>query len=147
MLPAETFADIVSFLGYYDLGGLKLASKLFSVVAVQCADLTHLFDFSDVAFYVGTNLIHVYRLRASLLSWACQLDFNEEKSMTEFISEAFRNCNVGRLMLCVSHNNVLHAVKAVANTVTVADLHVAVGMFRNVEELVEYVDRFRRVEV
>lgn len=33
MLPIETVADVVSFLGYYDLGGLKLDSKLFSVVA------------------------------------------------------------------------------------------------------------------
>lgn len=61
MLPVETFVEIASFLGYYDLGGLKLTNTLFSSVAKQCADAIRLFDFSGFFFIVLESRIDVYR--------------------------------------------------------------------------------------
>lgn len=65
MLPVETLAEVVDFLGYYDLDGVKFANRLFSAVAQQCADVTHVFDFSEFAFAILDTSITVYRLDAN----------------------------------------------------------------------------------
>lgn len=96
MLPAESLADVVSFLAYYDLGGVKLTSKRFSAVANQCADAIRLFDFSDLAFDVLYSWIDVYRDDESGTRHV-RLKLNSAKYLAEFISEAFRDCTVGRL--------------------------------------------------
>ncbi|KAH7704075.1 hypothetical protein AAVH_28744 [Aphelenchoides avenae] len=146
ILPAETFSDVVSFLEYYDLGGLKLANKMCSSVAQQCADATRLFDFSDLELYVFDSWISVYRLNADgSTSWVCELRLNSEDDLAEFISDAFRNCTVGRLILCSRHERVVKAIKLTAKTVVVAGmLDLRAGFFE--QELYEFVGSFRRVK-
>ncbi|KAH7710304.1 hypothetical protein AAVH_22405 [Aphelenchoides avenae] len=67
--------------------------------------------------------------------------------MAGFISEAFRTCTVGRFVLRARRELVLNAMKIVANTVAVAELHAHVGRFDSVQKIVGYVGSFRRVKV
>lgn len=149
MLPTEAFADVVSFLGYYDLGGLKLTSKPLSAITNRCAAAIRLFDFTDFAFCAYDRGVDVYRLETDgRRSWICHLELSSEKSYAEFIAEAFRNCTVGRFYLLTRHEHVLNAIRAVAETVTVADkLYFPVGFFESTQDLIEFVDSFRRVKV
>jgi hypothetical protein len=149
MLPIESFVDVVSFLGYYDLGGLKLANKLLSAVAHQCADAIRLFDFSDLSFSIYDNWIRVCRLKSGGRShWACNLRLTSEENLGEFVAEAFRNCTVGRLLWLDRREKVGTAIRAVASTVVVADtLDVSCGPSESVQELIEYLDGFRLVKV
>ncbi|KAH7669943.1 hypothetical protein AAVH_42835, partial [Aphelenchoides avenae] len=146
MLPAETFADVVSFLGYYDLGGLKLANKLFSARAQQCADAIRLFDFSDFEFEINDRFTVVERLEPEGSSHeVCTLEHASVESFAEFVAEAFRNCAVGRLTLVTRPKHVLNALRSVADTVTVAgtlDIHRCF----NAQELIECADSFRQVK-
>ncbi|KAH7697239.1 hypothetical protein AAVH_35679 [Aphelenchoides avenae] len=158
MLPAETLADVVGFLGYYDLGGVKLANKTLSSVANQCADAIRLFDFSDFSFYIihlGPNVpfedyIQVYRLDSDGYDWplVCQLGFTSEESLSEFISEAFRNCTLGRLVLRRRLEHILPAISSASHTINVVDnLYVVLDCFENGQELLEFVASFPRVKV
>ncbi|KAH7715331.1 hypothetical protein AAVH_17264 [Aphelenchoides avenae] len=150
MLPAETFSEVVSFLGYYDLGGLKLSSKLLSAVADECARTIRLFDFSGFIisiFEVFDETFTIVVERLDSLDWVCTLKFETERDIADFISEAFCNCTVGRFHLRTDEELVLNAVKAVANTVTVRDLFVPYDLRENVQELIDFVDSFRRVKV
>ncbi|KAH7715185.1 hypothetical protein AAVH_17405, partial [Aphelenchoides avenae] len=146
MLPVETFSDVVSFFGYYDLGGLKLANKMFSTVAKQCAETIRVFDFSDFTYYMYDGWVSVYQLDAygDDGPWVCMLQFENEESFAEFVSEAFRNCTVGRFEFRTRLQLVLQAIKAVASTVHINILDVAVGQFQNAQELLALVDSFRR---
>lgn len=150
MLPVEAFVDVVSFLGYYDLGGLSLASKRLSDIANRCADATRLFDFSDFAFFVDDDGIDVCRLDAHGDDgpWVCQLEFSREDDVTEFISDAFRNCTVGRFFPGTRRERYGNAIILIAKTVVVADtLDLLVELNENEQRLYEFVDSFRRVKV
>lgn len=149
MLPTEAFADVVSFLGYYDLGGLKLTNVLLCDVANRRADAIRLFDLSGFAFYLYDSFIGVYRIELDgSLSWVCQLYQPKEKNMAAFIPEAFRNCIVGRFELMSRRELVQSAIKVVANTITVAELRAYLGLFDDsIQDFVEFVGSFRRVEV
>lgn len=146
MLPAEALVDVVSFLGYYDLGSLKLANKPFSAIANQCADAICLFDFSNLSFYIYGSWIDVFRLESdgSVETWVCELDLFDEQNLVTFVTDAFRNCVVGQLR--ISHRQ--NAFDAAANTILVVDtLAVAYDRFDSVQDLIDCVDSFRRVEV
>lgn len=65
MLATEALADAVGFLGYYDLGGLKLTNRLFSDVADRCADGIRFFDFSNFGFIIRDSLVNVFRLTSN----------------------------------------------------------------------------------
>ncbi|KAH7715189.1 hypothetical protein AAVH_17409 [Aphelenchoides avenae] len=149
ILPVETFADVVGFLKYYDLGGLKLTNKLLSSVAQKCAGAIRLFDFSDFEFYVFDTWITVYRLKSDGdTSWVCVLKLNSEKNLAEFISDAFRNCTIGRLILGVRHEHVVNAFKFVPETVVVAGiLDLRFGFLEKEQEFYEFVGSFRRLKV
>lgn len=99
MLPIETFADVISFLGYYDLGGLKLANKPFSDVANQCADRIRLFDFSNFGFNIYDSGIDILWIDSDGEDGlpVCWLDLTSKEGLAGFISAAFRNCTLGRL--------------------------------------------------
>ncbi|KAH7684668.1 hypothetical protein AAVH_40824 [Aphelenchoides avenae] len=157
MLPVENLADVVSFLGYYDLGGLKLSSKRFSALAQQCADQIRIFDLSDLEFCVEDIWIDVNPLGAPtfyLRGWpqprtsVCRLRPSCEYrySMADFISAAFRNCTIGRITLAY-REHFLDVIRAVADTIVVADLQVNLVWFNNIMRLIELIDSFRRVEV
>ncbi|KAH7704367.1 hypothetical protein AAVH_28443 [Aphelenchoides avenae] len=144
-LPLETIADVVGFLRYYDLGGLKLANKIFSAAATHCAAAIRLFDFSDFAFYVYDGHIAVFRLDATYL---CSLELTSGESLSDFVSEAFRNCTVGQLQLGMRHAHIFRAISSIARTITVANkLRVNLACDENVQELLEFVDSFCRVKV
>lgn len=150
MMPIEVFADVASFFAYNDLEGLMLASKLLSAVAKRCVDKLRLFDFSCFGFYIHDAGINVYRLHANgdYGPLVCSLELTSEENMTEFISEAFRNCTVGRFLLRTHHKHVQHAIQVVASTTTVAGtLFVSRWSFENVQGLFEFVDAFRCVKV
>ncbi|KAH7715188.1 hypothetical protein AAVH_17408 [Aphelenchoides avenae] len=149
MVPLETFVDVVSFLRYYDLGGLKLANKMLKAVADECADAIRLFDFSDTAFFLRDSRIVVYRLTPNgcFGPLICQLELSSEDELAEFVSEAFPNCTVGRFAWIGHSQRVLQAIRDVAKTVAVDSLVVMVDHFEDFRELVEYVDGFRRVKV
>lgn len=121
MLPIETFAHVVSFMGYYDLGGLKLANRMLSAVASQCSDAIRVFDFADFAFLID-DTIDVYRLSSHgcLGPWVCRLELTSEKNLAVFVSEAFRNCIVGVFLLWRHRERVLNATNDVAKTIAVA---------------------------
>ncbi|KAH7715198.1 hypothetical protein AAVH_17418 [Aphelenchoides avenae] len=148
MLPTEALADVVSFFGYYELGGLKLTNKQYSTVAHKCAMAVRLFDFSDLRFSIYCSSIEVCREdEPKHRSRRVNLEITSEKYLTEFISEAFRNCIVGRLYLNGHCAHAMNALKAVANTIIVADtLELYFGTFGNVQELLGFVDIFRRVK-
>ncbi|KAH7704074.1 hypothetical protein AAVH_28743 [Aphelenchoides avenae] len=99
MLAVESLADVVGFLGNYDLGGLKLANKIFSVMANHCADAIRLFDFSDFLFYISEGCVEVYRRdpNGAYGAVVCQLELSSDEIFGNFVSEAFRNCVVSRL--------------------------------------------------
>lgn len=100
MLSVESFAEVASFLAYYDLDGRKLTSRLLSAVAEECADEIRLFDFTNFKFYIRESWINVYRIEPEdRLSWVCRLELTSEENLAEFIAEAFRNCIVGRLVM------------------------------------------------
>ncbi|KAH7722218.1 hypothetical protein AAVH_10300 [Aphelenchoides avenae] len=150
MLPLEAFADVFSFLTYYDLGCLKLVNKLLSAVAEKCADEIRLFDFSDFAFNIFGSRIEIYRIGSdNTSSPVCRLEETSEENMAEFILEAFRNCIVGRILLGRTRDDhVLNAIKLVTETVTVDALAVTCALRENAQaELVEFVESFRRVKV
>lgn len=111
---------MVSFLGYYDLGGLELTSKLFSSVAQMCAGTSRLFDFSGFSFDIYDSTVCVCRLERFLPD-VCDLELDSDEGLAEFICEAFRNCTVGRLALRQPQKHVLHAFSVVAHTVTTAE--------------------------
>lgn len=68
--------------------------------------------------------------------------------MPEFIVDAFRNCIVGRSgFYLMRREHVLNAIKVVANTITVAELHAPFVLFESVQALIEHVGSFRRVKV
>ncbi|KAH7712061.1 hypothetical protein AAVH_20617 [Aphelenchoides avenae] len=144
MLPYESFVDVVSFLGYYDLGGLKLASKRLSAIARQCATAIRLFDFCDLTFHIHRSFIDVYRYDASVRRTHCiTLELTSEKCLAEFIAEAFRNCTVRSLYVVGRCEHALNAVKAIASTIIVTDILDFFGeAFANVGELMEFVDSF-----
>lgn len=144
MLPAEVFVDAVSFLGYCDLGGLKLANKQLSAVANRCAGTIRLFDFSDLSFYIFDSYILIYRIRSA---WICRLDLGSEENLVEFVREALRNCKIGVILLERRRKLVLNAVKEVADTVILGKLVVAVSFFDSMQECLGFVDSFRRMEV
>lgn len=148
MLPAETFAEVISFLAYYDLGGLKLSNGLSSAVAQQCADAIRLFDFSAFSFLIHDTQVEVLRLcsdGSALL--VCRLELVSEKNVIEFIIQALRNCTVGCLALVRRFEHVLHAISMVADTVTVDNLRVTVEAFTTAQQLIQFLDSFRRVQV
>lgn len=89
-MPAETFAEVVSVLDYYDLFSLKMASKKLSADANQCADAIRLFDFSDLEFQIWVSSIRVYRFSYNGWPFHSELKFESENDMAEFITEAFR---------------------------------------------------------
>lgn len=148
MLPAESLADVVSFLPYYDLVGLKLSNKLFSAVATQCAKAIRLFDFSDFTFNAYNSCITVWRFgpdgRSSLVD---RLELTSESNLAIFILEALRNCAIGRFGLARCPEHVLNAIKVVANTTTVGRLVVSERFAENLQEFFEFAGSFRRVEV
>jgi hypothetical protein len=145
MLPVEAFADVVSFLGYYDLGGLKLASTLLSAVANKCADAIRLFDFSNFAFYIFDIWISIFRLEPG--SWVCTLELSSEENLAEFIFEAFRNCDVGLFALMRPREHLLDATKAVASKISVVRLHATADFTENLQEFFAFIDSFRQVKV
>lgn len=155
MLPIESFLDVVFFLGYYDLGGLNLANRLSFAAAKQCANAIRMFDFPEFAIYVNAAWIDVYGLDLTLDSanpfglntWVCRLQLPNEKKLAAFITEAFRNCNVGRFARDTRCKAVLNAIKTVSNTITVEDLHVKHMPTDDVRELFEFIGIFRRVKV
>lgn len=150
MLPAESFADSISFLGYYDLGGLKLANRQCAAVANQCADAIRLFDFSDFAFFIENNGIFVLQQGFGFVSdlLVCRLELNRGKDMCDFISDAFRNCTVGQFILSSIHRQVLRAISVVAQTVPIERaLVVTVECADNVLDAVKLAGAFRRLEV
>lgn len=149
MLPTEAFADVASFLGYYDLGGLKLANKLSCAVADQCASTIRVFDFSDFGFYVFGNCIFVSRLRADFsISRVCELGFDSKTDVAEFIVDAFRNCIVGRFgFRSFDSEHVLNALKDIAKTIILSESVDVTGCFKNVHELERYVGSYRHVKV
>ncbi|KAH7705861.1 hypothetical protein AAVH_26932 [Aphelenchoides avenae] len=67
--------------------------------------------------------------------------------MAEFIAEAFRNCTVDLFELATRRELILPAIKAVANTITVAHLNVKDQFIDRAQELPAFVESFRRVEV
>ncbi|KAH7722457.1 hypothetical protein AAVH_09983, partial [Aphelenchoides avenae] len=148
MLPAETLADVASFLGYYDLDGLSFSNKMLSAVANECAEAIRLFDFSGFAFFIDEYSVSVYKLDADgdCCEWVCHLEVTVEQNLVDFVSKAFRNCIIGRLMLMKSPGHVQSAIKGVANTVVVGTLDVAAKIFQNAQHLFEYVESFRRVK-
>lgn len=148
MLPVEAFSDVTSFLGYYDLGGLKLANKMLSNIAHRCADVIRILDLSNFIFCIYETFIDVGRLEPNGDdSFVCQLQFFSERHLAAFIPEAFRNCTVGcfAMMYLRHHTPRLHnAISAVASTVVVAEtLCVA---WQEAEKM-QYVDSFRLVKV
>lgn len=155
MLPVEAFSDVVSFLEYYDLCGLKLTNKLLFAVANKCADAIRLYDFSDLEFHVHDDFIDVYPLDLSpAFIWGypnsalvCRHQLTNENKFAEFISEAFRNCTIGRLRLMTRRRIVRNAIRAVANTITVADFQFVHGLNDDMQQLIELIDSFRRVQV
>lgn len=96
MLPVESFTDALSFLGYWDLIGLKLTSKLCSDLAHRCAGEIRIFDLSNVGCVVYVDHVTAFPIPYALGS-ACHLDFPDADAAIEFISEAFRNCILGGL--------------------------------------------------
>lgn len=149
MLPTETFVDVVSFLGFYDLGGLKLAANMPSALAEQCAKGIRLFDFSDLSFHLYDSRMDVCQVGSGgeLSPPICSFDLSEEENLSEFVSEAFRNCIVGRLVLLNSCQEVLTALSAVADTIDVDKMLVSAECFRAFHELVQFLDSLRRVQV
>ncbi|KAH7704552.1 hypothetical protein AAVH_28251, partial [Aphelenchoides avenae] len=147
MLPIDAFVEVASFLGHYDLGGLKLATKLCSSVANHCAGAIRVFDFSDFAFYVFYSWIDVYRFDSGgSKTLVCSLELRSMKNLAEFICDGLRNCTVGRIYLATLRVHVRNAIKAVADTIVVADkLEIDVGLFENEQALIEFVDSFRQV--
>ncbi|KAH7712053.1 hypothetical protein AAVH_20608 [Aphelenchoides avenae] len=148
MVPLETFADIAFFLGYYDLVGLKLANQMLKALADKCADAIRLFDFSDTAFFLRDSRIIVYRLTSTgcFGPLICQLELGSEDELAVFVSEAFRNCTVGRFAWIGHSQRVLQATRDVAKTIAVDSLVVMVDHFEDFRELEGYVDDFRRVK-
>lgn len=146
MLPIEAFASVISFLHYYDIDGLKFTNKLCFDAANQCAQRIRLFDFSELAFYVYDNLVEVRRVEPDGRSQrGVQLNLASEPNLAVFITEAFRNCAVGRLYVNSRRELVLNALKDVAKTVTVTFLYFTEEISENaetVEEIVEFVGRF-----
>lgn len=150
MLPSETLNDVVSFLGYYDLGGLKFTSKPFSAVANKCADAIRVFDFSEFAFLFQGSDIHVCQLDedGDFGDWVCHLELATDASLADFIAKAFRNCTVGRIVLDESAEQVRNAIKEVANTIFVAStLDVTVRAFGNVQAFFEFIESLRGLKV
>ncbi|KAH7700252.1 hypothetical protein AAVH_32629, partial [Aphelenchoides avenae] len=144
MLPTETFADVVSFVGYYDLGGLKLANKLSADVTKQCAGAIRVFDFSGFAFYIIDSFIDMYRLDSGRS--ICRLELVSEEDLAAFVSDAFRNCTIGRIAFLANCKHASKAIKVVANTTVVARLDVPIYYFEELQELLEFLDCFRRME-
>lgn len=149
MLPIEAFADVASFLEYYELGGLKLADGLTSAVADQCASAIRVFDFSEFAFYMWANCIYVTRLRSDgYVSVVCDIGLTSNTDMAEFVSEAFRNCIVGRFGFknwrC---DHILNAIEDVAKTIIVDESLDVTGRFENMHDLERYVGSYRLVKV
>lgn len=150
MLPAEALADVASFLGYYDLGGLKFANKTLSAVASKCAGAIRVFDFSGYVFFVQDSDVNVHELDTDgdAGDWVCELELATERDLADFVSAAFRNCTVGRLVLMSNRDRVQTAIKGVANTVVIAcTLEVAVGSFENTHDFFEFVESFRGIKV
>lgn len=151
ILPVEALADVVRFFEYYDLGGLKLSNKTFSSLANKHADAIRLFDFSDLSFYISGSWINVFRLDAygeASGTLMCLLKLTSEESLASFISQAFRNCAVGRLVLGNLRMHVLHAISVVANTISIAGtLDANLRGFENGHEFIAFVSSFRRAKV
>lgn len=148
MLPIETFADVICYLEYYDLGGLKLANKLLSDVANQCADAIRIFDFSEFSFILGDTCINVWRDQSDRCSsLVCQLQFANEINLTQFISEAFRNSIIRRLGLMGKHHGAMRAIKVIAKTIVATDMQVIFKDPESAQELFEFLDALRRFEV
>ncbi|KAH7725642.1 hypothetical protein AAVH_06824 [Aphelenchoides avenae] len=149
MLPVETFGDVASFLAYYDLAGLKLATKLLSSLANKCADAIRLLDFSDFKLHIYDRWVTVYRFHSnsSTSDSVCNLGLKNKKDMADFIREAFRNCIIRRLVLLTDRELVLNALKAVADVVAVAELRVSSKSFKDVQWLIDIAGTFRGVKV
>lgn len=148
MLPIELIVVVVSFFGYYDLGGVQLATKLLSAVAKRCADAIRFFDLSDLVFFIYDASIEVYRLNTDgRHSSVCSLELTSEKNLAEFISDAFRNRTVGHFVLRTQHKHVQGAIKVVENTTTVNTLTIFGWCFEKMHDLLKFVDGFRCVKV
>ncbi|KAH7715207.1 hypothetical protein AAVH_17428 [Aphelenchoides avenae] len=119
-----------------------------SAVATQCADAIRLFDFTDLSFFLRDSRIIVYRLTPNgcFGPLICQLELGSENELAEFVSEAFRNCSVGRFAWIGHSQHVLQAIREVAKSVSVDSLVVMVDHFEDFRELEGYVDDFRRVK-
>ncbi|KAH7715196.1 hypothetical protein AAVH_17416 [Aphelenchoides avenae] len=151
MLPVETFAEVVSFLGYYDLGGIKLASKVSSAAANRCAGAIRVFDFSDFSFIIRNSWIAVYRYdaleRRTWITWICTIEFASEVALAEFVSEAFRNCTVGSIEMLAHRKHAVNAVVFIAKVTAVAGtLALPDDYFEKKQNRLYFVDGFRRVD-
>lgn len=149
MLPIETFTDVVGFLRYFDLGGLKLAAKSLNTIADRCADAIRLYDFSNFTFQIYDGWIIVYRHESDGSAlWVCQLELDNEEAMAEFISEAFRNCVVGQFYLGTRRGYVLDAINLVTNTVAIVDsLCLPKKFLESKKMFYDFIDSFHHVKV
>lgn len=119
-----------------------------SAVATQCADAIRLFDFTDLSFFLRDSRIIVYRLTSTgcFGPLICQLELGSEDELAVFVSEAFRNCTVGRFAWIGHSQRVLQATRDVAKTIAVDSLVVMVDHFEDFRELEGYADSFRRLK-
>lgn len=76
------------------------------------------------------------------------MEFSHKNNLVEFVSDAFRNCTISRLVLGRRHEDLLDVIELVGKTVVIAGtLDLFVGLFDNGQDLLEFIDGFRRVKV
>lgn len=88
MLPAEAFADVVTFLLLFDLGALALTNAICSSLAIKASTMIRWEAFPDLQFYIWSDVMQFFR--GDLL--VANLNFPNEIAMEEFIADGFLNC-------------------------------------------------------
>lgn len=153
MLPTESFADAVAFLGIYDLNSLVLTNALCSSLAVAGASRIRWEEFPGLRLRIGHQWIAVERIipRRDYADYerrdVAWLRFNSEDKFVEFIAAALPNCVFeGLIFHCRPAEHVHRALETIAHSVVVLSVLRRLGFSRSLDVL-DYAFPFRLVKV